>query len=150
MSVTETIQKIEAAGFHLAVDGADLVVTPPGKLSDQQRLFLKAHKPEIIAALRSSESILDADGGHDMPAANDRVLIHVPEYQAQSGKRYSFDMDIPKASVPALRQSLRFELKENQGGGSILGKPGASEDEVRDVLMRKYGDRLESINGEAL
>jgi hypothetical protein len=28
-----------------------------------------------------------------------------------------------------------------------LGKPGASADEVRAVLVRKYGTRLASING---
>ena len=85
--------------------------------------------------------------GNDIEAANDRVLVHVPEYRAQSGKRYSFDLDLPRANLPALRQSLRFELIGDQGGGSILGKPGASADEVRAVLVRKYGTRLASING---
>jgi hypothetical protein len=56
-------------------------------------------------------------------------------------------LDVPKANLPALRQSLRFELKDDQGGGSILGKPGASVDEVRDVLLRKYAGRLATIDG---
>jgi hypothetical protein len=88
--------------------------------------------------------------GNDIEAANDRVLVHVPEYRAQSGKRYSFDLDLPRANLPALRQSLRFELIGDQGGGSILGKPGASADEVRAVLVRKYGTRLASINGRGV
>ena len=148
MNIADTIQKVKEAGFHLAVDGDDIIVTPPGKLSDQQRDYLRAHKPEIISALRASETLLDSEGGNDLPPANDdRVLVHVPEYRAQSGKRYSFDLDLPRANLPALRQSLRFELTGDQGGGSILGKPGASADEVRAVLVRKYGTRLASING---
>jgi len=37
MNIADTIQKVKEAGFHLAVDGDDIIVTPPGKLSDQQR-----------------------------------------------------------------------------------------------------------------
>jgi len=150
MDASTFIQKVQAAGFTLAIDGDRLLVSPIENLTAAQRKSLADYKPEIIAALRSSESLLDADGGHDLAPANDRVLIHVPEYQAQSGKRYSFDMDVPKVHLPALRHSLRFELKDDQGGGAIIGKPGASVDEVRDVLMRKYAGRLESINGEEL
>jgi len=132
MTIQDTLQKIQAAGFSLALDGNDIVVNPPGMLNDQQRQYLKEHKGEILAELQ------------------DRVVVHVPEYTLATGTRISFDFDVPKANLPALRHSLRFELKDGQGGGSILGKPGASVDEVRDVLGRKYGDRLESISGELL
>ena len=71
----------------------------------------------------------------------------MPEYETASGNRYAFDLDVPKANIPALRHSLRFELKDNQGGGSILGKPGASVDEVRAVLLMKYAGRLATIDG---
>lgn len=148
MSIAETIQKIEAAGFHLVADGADLIVQPPGKLSEQQRGYLKAHKAEIIAALRSSETLLEAgQPGDDLPAANDRITVHVPEFTLGSGSCVSFDLDLPRANLPGLRQSIRFELKDGQGGGSILGKPGASVDEVRDVLLRKYAGRVATIDG---
>ena len=150
MDASTFIQKVQAAGFTLAIDGDRLLVSPIENITAAQRKSLADYKPEIIAALRSSESLLDADGGHDLAPANDRVLIHVPEYQAQSGKRYSFDMDVPKVHLPALRHSLRFQLKDDQGGGSILGAPGQSDGELRDRLVQKYGPRLESINGELL
>jgi|688.fasta_scaffold339605_2 hypothetical protein len=147
MDASTFIQKVQAAGFTLAIDGDRLLVSPIENLTAAQRKSLADYKPEIMAALRSSESLLDADGGHDLAPANDRVMIHVPEYQAQSGKRYSFDLDVPKANLPALRQSLRFELIGDQGGGSILGAPGQSESELRDRLAQKYGPRLATIDG---
>jgi hypothetical protein len=144
MNIADTIQKVKEAGFHLAVDGDDIIVTPPGKLSDQQRDYLRAHKPEIISALRAS----DSEGGNDLPAANDdRITVSVPEFTLSTGQRVSFDLDVPKANLPALRRSLRFELKDGQGGGSILGRPGGTEEHLRDVLVRKYERRLASING---
>lgn len=129
MTIQDTLQKIQAAGFSLTLDGNDIVVNPPGKLNDLQRQYLKEHKGEILAELQ------------------ERVIVHVPEFTLQAGKRVSFDLDIPKANLPALRQSLRFELKDGQGGGSILGKPGASVDEVRSVLLMKYEGRLATIDG---
>jgi TubC N-terminal docking domain len=148
MDAIAYIQKVSAAGFSLACDGDRLLVSPIENLTDAERRSLAEHKTELLAALRASEAIIDADGGNDLEPANDRVQIHVPEYPAQSGQRYSFDMTVPRASLPALsRTSLKFMLKDDQGGGSILGKPGATEDEVRAVLLRKYGGRLATING---
>jgi hypothetical protein len=151
MDASTFIQKVQAAGFTLAIDGDRLLVSPIENLTTEQRQSLAVHKPEIISALRSSETLLDDEGGNDLAPANDRVLIHVPEYQAQSGNRYLFDLDVPRASVPALkRTSLKFMLIDGQGGGSILGAPGQSDGELRDRLVQKYGDRLESINGQSL
>lgn len=132
MTIQDTLQKIQAAGFSLTLDGNDIVVNPPGRLNDQQRQFLKEHKGEILAELQK------------------RIVVHVPEFTLCTGKHVSFDLDVPIIHLPALRQSLRFELIDNQGGGSILGAPGQSNGELRDRLVQKYGDRLESINGEAL
>lgn len=151
MNAQAYIQKVRAAGFTLAIEGDRLLVSPIENLTAGQRQSLSDHKPEIIAALRSSESILDADGGHDLAPANDRTTVHVPEYESASGNRYSFDMTVPTVNLPALkRTSLQFKLVDDQGGGSLLGSPGTTEEELRDVLGRKYGDRMESINGEML
>lgn len=66
MNISHALQQIEQAGFSLLVDGPDIVVNPPGKLSLEQRQFIRDHKPEIIAALLDS-----APAGHDHQAAND-------------------------------------------------------------------------------
>lgn len=99
---------MEAAGFRLAVDGPDLVVSPPGRLNEKQRRYIKTHKPEIIKALLGAS----VSGG-----------------------------DLPR------RVSVHFTLRDGQGGGPLLGQPGRTEEELRDILHRIYGTRLESING---
>jgi hypothetical protein len=147
MDAFDFITRIEGAGFTVALTHGSLAISPASDLNDKQRDFIRSHKDDLVAALRSSETLLDDEGGNDLAPANDRVLIHVPEYQAQTGKRYSFDLDVPKANLPALRQSLRFELIGDQGGGSILGAPGQSESELRGRLVQKYGPRLATING---
>ena len=150
MDALDFIQRIEGAGFTVALTDGNLAISPASDLNDKQREFIRSHKDDLVAALRSSETLLDSEGGNDLEPANDRTTIHVPDFTLQTGKRTSFDLDVPKANIPALRHSLRFELKDGQGGGAILGKPGASIDELCGVLGRKYGDRLESINGETL
>ena len=150
MDAFDFIQRIEGAGFTLALAHGNLAVTPASDLNDRQREFIRSHRDELVAALRSSETLLDSEGGNDLAAANDRTTIHVPEYESASGNRYSFDMTVPTVNLPALkRTSLKFMLKDAGGGGSLLGSPGRTEDELRDVLCRMYGDRLQSINGSA-
>jgi hypothetical protein len=51
MNVQDFIPRIEAAGFTLETDGADIVVRPFSRLTDSQRQFIKIHKPELLAIL---------------------------------------------------------------------------------------------------
>ncbi len=44
-------EKITAAGFTLETDGKKLVVKPSGRLTDQQRQFIRDHRDQIIAEL---------------------------------------------------------------------------------------------------
>jgi len=111
------------------------------KLRDQAQV---AESP----APRLSDSLLEASqAGNDIQPANDRVIVHVPEYETASGNRVSFDLDVPAANLPLLRKSLQFRL-ENGDGGSLLGSPGTTAEELREILLSKYTDRLASIDGE--
>ncbi len=62
-----------------------------------------------------------------------------------------FQMDVPTERVAAFvaRASVKFRLLGDQGGGSLLGEPGKTEAELREILVEKYGKRLATINGEA-
>jgi hypothetical protein len=51
MDAQDFIPRIEAAGFTLEADGADIVVRPFSRLTDSQRQFIKVHKPELLAIL---------------------------------------------------------------------------------------------------
>lgn len=44
------------------------------------------------------------------------------------------------ANVTRMRKSLRFVLKGDQHGGSILGEPGKTRTELADMLKGKCGD----------
>lgn len=59
---------------------------------------------------------------------------------------FEFDLDLPAEHVHQVRRSVRFELRGGQGGGSLLGEPGKSEAELVEILLRKYGTRLATIN----
>lgn len=149
MEADNFISRIKRAGFTMMLRDGNLAISPASQLTDPQRQWIRSHRDELVFALRSSASLLDSDGGNDIPPANDEpVLIHVSEYTVATGERISPDTNMPKVNLPTLkRTSLQFQLKDNGGGGFAQGRPGESEEELRDSLGRKYGDRLESIGG---
>ena len=203
MNAQALIHKIRDAGFTLAADGDRLLVSPVEQLTPERLSLLREHKAEILAALANPGSVLNADRGHDLAAANcplparlaiaaervcreihgdsdDQVqamladLAECPEsdwdaltehFESQLppppepgreritliGDDRQFQMDVPTEHVPAFvaRASVKFRLLGDQGGGSLLGEPGKTEEELREILVEKYRDRLESINGEA-
>ena len=197
------LSRIRQAGFTIALTDGNLAISPASSLTDERRAWIRAHKDELVAALANPGSLLDADCGHDLAAANcplparlaiaaervcreihgdsdDQVaqmlddLAHCPSddwaaltehFEGQlppppeEGREritlqtdaYQFDMDVPTEHVAAFvaRASVRFKLRDGQGGGSLLGEPGKTEAELREILVEKYSGRLESINGEA-
>ena len=203
MNAQAPIHKIRDAGLTLVPDGDRLLVSPEEQLTPERLSLLREHKLERLAALRNPGSLLDADGGHDLAAANcplsarlaiaaervcrevhgdsdgqvqamlDDLASHPPKdwdaltqhFEAQLSpppepgrKRITVqaagsqsNMAILTNNVAAFkaRASVRFTLKDNDGGGSLLGEPGKTEDELREILREKYSDRLESINGTA-
>ena len=200
MDAFDFITRIESAGFTLDLADGNLAISPASQLTDSQRQWIRDHRDELVAALRSSESLLDAEGGHDLLPGNDPDCL--PPSLAEAATRvcrahgdddqaveamfddlrdqpgdwdaitghfegqlpalpepgmervrmqaagFEFDVDVPKKNIPALRASVRFELIEDQGGGSILGSPGQSEAELRGILESKYLGRLKTIDGK--
>lgn len=85
-AIHEALGKIRSAGFTLAVDGEDLIISPPGRLSPDQRQYLISHKAEIIGAL------LEADqAGNDLEAANEIspnvTPVHLPDRLVTAARR---------------------------------------------------------------
>jgi hypothetical protein len=150
MSIATAIEKIRQAGFVIEADGDHIAIEPFDELTVQQIEWLRGCKPDILNALRSETAILDAgQSGNDIAPANDddRALIHVPDLGLSDGRRISCDMTVPRANLDKLRAVIRFTLKDNGGGGSLLGSPGKTEGELREILAEKYGRRLASIDG---
>lgn len=53
-------RKIIEAGFELAEDDGKLIIWPSDRLTDEQRRFIRDHKDEIIAELKSA-TVYDLD-----------------------------------------------------------------------------------------
>ena len=132
MDAFSFIQRIEGAGFTVALTHGNLAISPASSLTDARRAWIKAHKDELVAALAP---------------ANGRVLIHVPELKLSTGQRISCDMTVPRANMEKLRAVVKFRLKDDQGGGSVLGSPGTPREELVADLHTRYGKRLASIDG---
>lgn len=50
------VQKLEVQGVYLTTDGKDITVETSSPLTDEQRQFLKQHKPKLIAELKGESS----------------------------------------------------------------------------------------------
>jgi hypothetical protein len=150
MSIATAIEKIRQAGFVIEADGDHIAIEPFDELTVPQIAWLRGCKTDILNALRSEAAILDAgQSGNDIEAANDddRALIHVPDLGLADGRRISCDMTVPVKNLERLRAVVRFTLKDNGGGGSLLGSPGKTEAELREILEEKYSGRLATIDG---
>jgi len=51
MRARELLQRLRLEGFGLTVDGDRLIVTPASALTDDRRLQIRLHKPELLALL---------------------------------------------------------------------------------------------------
>ncbi len=152
MDAPTFITRIREAGFDIHLADGNLAVSPASRLDDEQRQWIKVHKAAIVAALRVPGRLLDSgQGGHDIEPANDArvvVHVHVPDLTPANRRRISGDLDVPIVHLDPLRRSMRFRLKGDGGGGSLLGSPGKSEDELRAILVKMYGSRLQSLDGQ--
>lgn len=133
MVAFDFISRIRQAGFSVELVNGNLAISPASNLNDNQRQWIRLHKPELVSALRSPGIVLESgQPGNDIESAND-----------------DSQLSVPGANFGGLRTVIRFQLKNGQGGGSLLGEPGKTEAELRDMLVEKYGVRLETLNGAA-
>ena len=76
MSIAAAIEKIRQAGFVIEADGDHIAIEPFDELTAQQAEWLRDHKPDILAALRSPGAILDAwQAGNDIAVANPEPIL---------------------------------------------------------------------------
>jgi hypothetical protein len=54
MVATSFVSRIQKAGFHLALHGDALEVSPASSLTDEQRRFIRTHKPALVAELKAT------------------------------------------------------------------------------------------------
>jgi TubC N-terminal docking domain len=61
MGAPDILARLSAAGVRLELDGSDLLARPRAALTDELRGLIKAHKPELLAALSSSAGLTQAE-----------------------------------------------------------------------------------------
>lgn len=152
MDAIDFIVRIRLAGFSIELVNGNLAISPASNLNDHQRQWIRVHKPELVSALRLSAMVLEASqAGNDIESANDnnRVTIPITESRLCSGQPMSCDMTV-QANLNRPRAAIKYRLKDDGGGGSLLGELGKTEAELREILVEKYGGQLATINGASL
>ncbi|MCW8966702.1 MAG: hypothetical protein OQK82_08480 [Candidatus Pacearchaeota archaeon] len=85
------------AGFSLKSEGGNLLVEPASRLTDEQRAFIREHKPQLVAELSNFDKVnawLDHIGEDD-PQCRAEVLEtwRDPEGLEYFLARYSADIE---------------------------------------------------------
>ena len=51
--IVEAIQRMEAAGYRLEVEGGTLRVSPASRLNEEQRRWISQHKPALVRHVKA-------------------------------------------------------------------------------------------------
>ena len=95
MATLRAMNRMRRAGFTLRLDGNALVVSPADNLSDPQRVFIRAHRPALLALLQDAAELhaalaLAGNAGLDwregMPGWNDDRLLAAGEVLYSDGR----------------------------------------------------------------
>ena len=106
------LNKMRRAGFTLELDGNALVVSPADNLSDPQRVFIRAHRPALLALLQDAAELhaalaLAGNAGLDwregMPGWNDDRLLAAGEVLYSDGRMVNRNgRRYPREHAPAI------------------------------------------------
>jgi len=159
---TELVEALRQPGSLLDADGGhdlapanDLHHLPPRLVSAAIRVCRDIHgddEGQVQQMLDDLAAYPESDWGalvehfeRQLPPPPEPGREHIPMQAAG----FEFLLGVPAEHAPAVRESLRFQLKNGQGG-SLLGSPGAAAEELRGILLAKYGSRLAAINDQPL
>lgn len=125
------LEKIEAAGFKVALIGDDIDVTPTrAALTNIQRAFIKSHKMEIISQLSGSQQ----------QQQNIRERIEeragIMEYDCGLTRK-----DAEQAATASMRVYC-YKTTENPTIELTVIMPNTELDEAIEKLKNKYRERL--------
>lgn len=60
MAAVRIMNKMRAAGFALSLENSRLMVEPLSRLTEEQRRFIRAHKPALVQLLTDAETVYNA------------------------------------------------------------------------------------------
>jgi len=144
MIAVEIIDQVVAAGCQIAVDGTDLALTATRPLLPELLAAIKAHKPEILAALAADTlpgvspefaARLSTDDLNDI-AAGDIPLVTVQAYE--------------EAAITREAEDLREHFEERAGileydGGMPRPEAELEAARITATYARNRGDLWDSL-----
>lgn len=74
---------------------------------------------------------------------------NILEYTEERAAIFEYDANMPRvaAEQEAVRRAvLKFRLNDDQGSGTVIGAEGDTIQDLREALVRQYGDRVEAID----
>lgn len=138
MEPAAIIAKVTAAGIalHLTPDGTNLRIESARPLTNDQRTFLRHHKPAILAHLRQQTAppippLSEDDNTAIAEAIEERAAIR--EFEAGEGRQ-----EADQAAKAAMRV-YRYRLTDNPDLWRTLIAPGADLPEARRTLQHQFG-----------
>ena len=146
-----SVSLLDSEGGNDLEPGNDADVLPPGLVEAATRVCREIHADDDLAVEAMLDDLRDQPEDWDALAEHFESQLPAPPEPGMERVRtqaagFEFDLDLPAEHAPGIRKSVRFMLRDWQGGGSVLGKPGQSEAELREILQQKYADRLATIN----
>lgn len=130
MALVRALRKIQKAGFDVRINSERLQVAPAEKLTDEQRAFLREHKPGLVALLQDADTLaalLEHAGWSGLswregtpPEWDDDYLLAVDEvlYGAgrmvnRLGRRYATAVAPPRPDYPDAANVLEIAPTSN-------------------------------------
>ena len=99
MGAPDLLEQLRAVGVRLWVEGGALVAEPRRALTDDLRAAIRAHKPELLAALQATETKRSS-----LAVVRLRLLM-----EAEDGRRYEAILAVPKATFLVSTKSHTYE-----------------------------------------
>lgn len=126
-------------------EGATNPQKPVQQPALEMRVSLTIH--ESIRAIRKAGFDLKPHGAMIVISPSSRLTRRQIQWLRQHKDELMEALTNERSVVPKLRQVIRFELKNGEGGGSCLGIPGEPIESVIAGLRRRYGNRLAEVSG---
>ena len=102
---------------------------------------------ESIRVIRKSGFTLEIVKGRIAVSPIDRLTDRQLDWLRRHKEEVLRALNAERVQVSKLREVVRFELKNEGGGGSCLGIPGESQETIIQGLKHRYGDRLAEVSG---
>ncbi len=121
MGASDLLERLRTAGVRVSVEGDALIAEPRTALTDDLRAAIRAHKPELLAALTHHHQ------GGSKAVIRLRLLL-----EGEDGQRLEAILAIPGERYDGLRVLELFEQHRLAGTTRVVGISGVEPDAAQE------------------